>query len=550
MPWKKHHYLLIILLLALSASVYLRAINPDKFGFYHDDGLYLVTAKALATGQGYKILSLPEEPLQTKYPPFFPLALSMLWRANPDFPGNLFLFSGFSALSILAFLALAASFLSKRSYADPIQVLLILFFTALNWRTVILATSILSEAFFAALSVCVLWLAFSQGEKRALAKGWGLGILMAMASLTRLAGISLLAAVVLYALTRKRIRRFLLPIFLASAIIAGWFLWCQFHQASSIGSHVAYYTNYFQDWHSLLQADESGIQGSFLGSLLVMIGKNAGILLVNIPVACLGIQIDWLQSMLRTWGFPIILIGLFVLILLFIGFIKTRSAGNGLLHYYILAYIALHLLWPYTIYDRFLNPILPFLLLFILSGGIHILRRCFADNQVQKQWAKAASIAFFYAFFASLFIAACLGLSFGLHEQLENSKTYRADALEKRELTAWLKANTHERDILICRQDPVYYLYTGTKALRLPAPENGEPVHSYGNRLREFIGDNRATLLLHTKSDFALESYPANKRTILTAAIRDHPSDYVPVFSTRNRKSTLYRLRIRSAPGF
>ena len=95
---KKPYCLLIVFLFALSASVYFKAVNSDKFGFYHDDGIYLVTAKALATGNGYKIISLPHKPWQTKYPPLYPLALSALWRANPDFPTNLILFFAFSIL--------------------------------------------------------------------------------------------------------------------------------------------------------------------------------------------------------------------------------------------------------------------------------------------------------------------------------------------------------------------------------------------------------------------------------------------------------------------
>ena len=67
--------------------VYLRA--PATFGMFHDDGVYLVTAKALATGQGYRIASLPGQPAQTKYPELFPWLLSLVWRAFPVFPQNL-----------------------------------------------------------------------------------------------------------------------------------------------------------------------------------------------------------------------------------------------------------------------------------------------------------------------------------------------------------------------------------------------------------------------------------------------------------------------------
>src|SRR5262245_1204078 len=81
-----HLYLLIILF--LSAPLYCALLAPQRFGGYHDDGIYATTAKALATGQGYRIISLPSEPAQTKYPPLYPLLLSLIWRVYPRFPEN------------------------------------------------------------------------------------------------------------------------------------------------------------------------------------------------------------------------------------------------------------------------------------------------------------------------------------------------------------------------------------------------------------------------------------------------------------------------------
>jgi hypothetical protein len=540
---KKRYFFLIALLLALSVPVYWRAINPGKFGFYHDDGIYLVTAKALATGQGYKILSLPGEPWQTKYPPVFPLALSALWRAYPDFPSNLCLFSAFSICCTLVSLALTAAYLLKRSYASPIQILLLLLFTFLNWRTIILATSVLTEAFFAALAVCVLWLASSRGEKRSAIKSLALGVFLALAALTRLAGISLLAAVIIFAFKQKQIRKLLPPIVLASSMIAGWFWWCHLHQAAAAGSHAAYYTNYFQDWQSLLQSNEPGAQRSLLGPFAAMVGRNALALLATIPVVCLGIQIDWLRNMAEAWRFLVILIGFFSIILLIIGFWKTRLVGKGLLHFYILAYLALHLLWPYMIYDRFLIPVLPFVLFFIVSGGTHLLHACLEGRQAHGWSARVAGLIFSCTILMPLSAAAVLGLALGISDQLRDSKmAYTAIAQEKQELIAWLKTKSGADDILICYQDPVYFLYADRKAIRLPAPSENESFESYADRLQGFIKDNKVKLLLRTEDDFSLESHSVSRRNVFADALNCRPSVYIPVFTTSSRKSAVYRI--------
>ena len=91
--------------------------HPARFGSYHDDGIYVVTAKALATGQGYRIISLPDAPAQTKYPPFYPWLLSLVWRARPDFPENLRPMMGLSALAAVLFLGFSYAYLVGRGHA-------------------------------------------------------------------------------------------------------------------------------------------------------------------------------------------------------------------------------------------------------------------------------------------------------------------------------------------------------------------------------------------------------------------------------------------------
>src|SRR5690242_11650182 len=82
---------LAIVLLALTPAAYLAWVARDMphFGHLHDDSIYWVTAKSLAEGKGYRILSLPAEPYETKYPPLWPLALAAIWRIDARFPQNL-----------------------------------------------------------------------------------------------------------------------------------------------------------------------------------------------------------------------------------------------------------------------------------------------------------------------------------------------------------------------------------------------------------------------------------------------------------------------------
>ena len=76
---KPSHIFGLTLLLIPSAAFLWRNSDLPQFGDIHDDSLYYVSAKSLAGGH-YRIESLPGEPAQTKYPPLYPLLLSIAWR--------------------------------------------------------------------------------------------------------------------------------------------------------------------------------------------------------------------------------------------------------------------------------------------------------------------------------------------------------------------------------------------------------------------------------------------------------------------------------------
>jgi len=65
------------------------SISTDDFGLYHDDGIYVVTARSPAVTGKFRITSLPEEPYQRKYPIVFPPMLFVVWRIAGDFPANI-----------------------------------------------------------------------------------------------------------------------------------------------------------------------------------------------------------------------------------------------------------------------------------------------------------------------------------------------------------------------------------------------------------------------------------------------------------------------------
>jgi len=95
-----------VLLLVLLAGPVWQLRQQPLFGDGYDDALYFSGAKALASGDGYRMLSFPGQPWEVKYPPLYPLYLSLAWRVQPSFPANLSIASALQAALLPIFVLL------------------------------------------------------------------------------------------------------------------------------------------------------------------------------------------------------------------------------------------------------------------------------------------------------------------------------------------------------------------------------------------------------------------------------------------------------------
>ena len=69
--------IILSLVLLLTSSLHMIV---GVCGVYHDDEIYVRTAKALAQGQGYRLINYPGSPKQTKSPILFPALLIVVWK--------------------------------------------------------------------------------------------------------------------------------------------------------------------------------------------------------------------------------------------------------------------------------------------------------------------------------------------------------------------------------------------------------------------------------------------------------------------------------------
>src|SRR5258708_39392465 len=95
-PPRRFDLAVAILLASIALAAGVAVITVGVCGVYHDDGIYISTAKALADGRGYRLINLPVAPFQTKYPILYPAVLAIIWRLWPAFPDNLMAMQGLS----------------------------------------------------------------------------------------------------------------------------------------------------------------------------------------------------------------------------------------------------------------------------------------------------------------------------------------------------------------------------------------------------------------------------------------------------------------------
>jgi hypothetical protein len=200
---------------ALALGVF--AMNPLPIGVFHDDARYLLLARSIAEGTGYRFVFVPGSPAGTHFPPAFPLVLAALWKVAPAFPANVALFKLLNAVMLA--LAAFAAFVFARGRAGlvPWVAACVAIAFAGSVPEMFIDSVLFSEPFFIAAMLGSLILSehFVQNSARegrteqqlamlAFAAGAGIGIV----TMIRTIGLALAVGVAITLLVRRRWRDF------------------------------------------------------------------------------------------------------------------------------------------------------------------------------------------------------------------------------------------------------------------------------------------------------------------------------------------------------
>jgi hypothetical protein len=413
-------------------------------GRFKDDTIYLECAKSLATGSGYRIPSLAGQPFQTKYPPLWPLMLSVVWRFSPDFPRNLPLDSVLGWAAVPAYLALAWA-MFVRWGLRRVPAWFVVLVLACNGLVLLFGTMVMAELWSSvALLACFLCADQPASSGHADRTAVGAGALAAIAYLIKSSTLPLLATLPLCFLLRRRYRHAALawaPLF---AAVAGWNLWARLHASHSSDLVSLYHTSYFGyylyglTWHDFFHMSSVNLRLLFSGlsGLLVPGAGNSLFASILCAVAMIAIVSGAVRFSRRTgcWQYPAFAIGC----------LGQLVVWNG----------------PPT--PRLLFPLLPLLLGGIATEIANALRPS-ASNLPRWRLAPALSIAA-ACLLGPLFLIAAISSCGAIFQSLPNLLVEgRRETAGKRAAYRWISTHTPATAGVLATDDGLLYLYTGRR---------------------------------------------------------------------------------------
>jgi hypothetical protein len=440
--------IVVVLGLVVGGAAFFGA-DKNTLGLFHDDGIYAVVAKALAQGEGYRIISLPGAPPQTKYPFLYSYLLSRLWALNPNFPANIALLKLFNCAVLAGIFVLSAVFYRQFFPQGRIGALIFALLVCVNPIIFTFSDYAVSDLLFVFLALGGLALGSARKPAAAWRGALALAVVSGLACLTRLAAAPLALAGAVQSFVRHRWRGALYFLAGVALIAAPWFVWVSSWPRSSADSLFGYYSAY----------DPAGGKAGGLGDMASrhwpVIAGNARFL------------IDTFDLLYVLALFP----GLWIFIgaLTLAGMIASLRNREIFLWCFFLSSLALVLVWPFHP-GRYAAPLAPIVILFLFRGA-HSIEQwvlsfdwelTFHELLAKIVWVPVAVLLPLQAVWVSSYFF------------LKDDQTTRI-LFGKRlpfswqgfeESFAWVRRNTRPDSLLATGYDPMYYLYTDRRAIR------------------------------------------------------------------------------------
>ncbi len=482
------------------------------------------SAKSLTLGNGYRILSLPEQPSQTKYPILYPLYLSLIWRLSPTFPENLHLAIWFTWPTVVLCLALAWRYYRREWGFQEAELWIALALLATSPYMLLYGCTMLSEIPFTCCLLTVLLLISRDGTRWAIAAGFVAGC----AYLLRTSGVPLLVSIPAWYWWKKSPRA--AGAFAASMLpfVVGWSLWSRTQALHTVDPTLTYYTDYIR--YELLNVG--------FDNLHIVVWRNTDALLYAMGSLFLPKVFGG-----ELWK----ILAQVIAIAMISGVVRLARRGLGLPYaLYGALSGAMLIIWQYPPDERFLIPVFPLLLAGLITEAQHLIG--LIRDALQHKEASQRLVAAGFASSLSLLLITGLGLqAYVTIYYLGDGQTEREKVARLQTAYHWISQNLPPDAAILSNDDPLLYLYTGHRGnLVLPLTRDwcyGDPRSSILNTYRNIadLARRRGLSYIFTApGDLVRMTRDAEVTAEVESAMHNSP-DLIPVY--QGPSGTIYKVR-------
>ncbi len=543
--------LLWVLLPITVAGLCLPCFDSQVVGTFHDDGIYVISAKMLAAGKGFILPNLAGAPPQIKYPILYPLILALGWKISPQFPQNIAILHTITTLFFCFSIPLLVLYLRRCKQRSRFETSLIVLATTTCFYSLFYCTSLMSEAPYFFLSLLTLFCGEKWIESQKpipVTRLIGLTLFSILTFHTRTVGIALMVAMSTDFLLKKKKKAALIYSFLCLVFaILPWFWWVRSHtpKVTDINFPIAFlYGGYGVEFgiHSLDQGFQY-LQAIMLQGLYPLMSGTVQVLFGGIPY--------WLETVLQfPLGYQLCI--LFISGLMLLGIIRhCKNKAWSLSGLYLGFYILLLSLWIYPNQaTRFLMVVQPWLWLALFDSGKMLWQDIFTRLKPKPVYTfitrtMTLMILGFLTFWPA-FQGYTLLKTMRQNHRITPQPQYATLWAEYQEAFAYIQKNTPVNTTIASIWDPTIYLYTQRKTFGIFGaalmPEAGQITPLSFQRLYKSLKAYQVAYILD--EPYMLNQQVVNPKNPVVEGLQHYyPQGWIQEFESSGGKVRLYRLK-------
>ena len=480
MKLNKKIFLLFIVFFVLNIF-----LIDNKIGIGEDDAEYIILARSLINGTGYRNIYSPLKNFHIYHPPLFPIFISILILI---FGEKIFIFKIFCLFCFLisVFILLKNFKYFNKNYLYSVFLFL---FSPLSF---ILCREIVSEGLFLVFSFSFLFY-FKKYLDKNINFYFFIVLLSAIFSFyTRLIGFALIFGSFIFLFIDKRRKKIFLLLFFSIIFILPWIFWILKNISDSF-------------FYNLLKED-----------FLIRLIKNATIYFGKVIADAIFYPHFYYITKKDLLFLLKFFIGLLLSLFFIFGFLKNFCKFK-IISFYIIFYFLILIIWPYQ-EPRFLWPIFIFIIFFILEG---------IDFIFKKNVSKIKNIFFILIILSTL--------SGDLRIIYKTSNLYSEEEYSFLEALSWIKNNTPKESIIISRKPRATFFHTDRLSISYP---NTKDVY----KALLFIKDIKANFVILDSIGSKYKDFNLWRSDIfLRPVIESYPMNFHLVFKTKDSKTKIYK---------